>query len=160
MSFCVTHCTHYTWSCKDRDTYWNTVITSIIIIGIQPLGRFGQRTGLSHATSMTLVRCILGKFLGVVWHCFPPRLEVPTFATTRDILAAELWARMLSGNFAEMTPFRDLLHSANLRHGTEGRRAEDFFALKNPTVSAGFEPANMVTKGQNATARPPKQHDD
>ena len=67
---------------------------------------------------------------------------------------------MLSGNFAEMTPFRDLLHSANLRHGTEGRRAEDFFALKNPTVSAGFEPANMVTKGQNATARPPKQHDD
>jgi len=32
----------------------------------------------------------------------------------------ELWARMLSGNFAEMTtstPFRDLLHAANLRHG-------------------------------------------
>jgi hypothetical protein len=30
---------------------------------------------------------------------------------------------MLSGNFAEMTistPFRDLLHSANLRHGTDG----------------------------------------
>ena len=122
MSFCVTHCTHYTWSCKDRDTYWNTVITSIIIIGIQPLGRFGQRTGLSHATSMTLVRCILGKFLGVVWHCFPPRLEVPTFATTRDILAAELWARMLSGNFAEMTPFRDLLHSANLRNCFEQSR--------------------------------------
>jgi len=30
---------------------------------------------------------------------------------------------MLSGNFAEMTtytPFRDLLHAANLRHGTDG----------------------------------------
>ena len=25
---------------------------------------------------------------------------------------------------------------------SEGRRAEDFFALKNPTASAGFEPAN------------------
>ena len=26
---------------------------------------------------------------------------------------------------------------------SEGRRAEDFFALKNPTASAGFEPANL-----------------
>ena len=33
------------------------------------------------------------------------------------------WARMLSGNFAELTtsmPFRDLLHAANLQHGTDG----------------------------------------
>ena len=34
---------------------------------------------------------------------------------------------------------------------SEGRRAEDFFALKNPTASAGFEPANLGTKGQHAT---------
>ena len=33
--------------------------------------------------------------------------------------------------------------------------AEDFFALKNPTASAGFEPANLGTKGQHATPRPP-----
>jgi hypothetical protein len=26
---------------------------------------------------------------------------------------------------------------------SEGRRAEDFFAPKNPTASAGFEPANL-----------------
>jgi hypothetical protein len=38
----------------------------------------------------------------------------------------------------------------------EGRRAEDFFALKNPTPSAGFEPANLGTEGQYATSRPPK----
>ena len=31
-----------------------------------------------------------------------------------------------------------------------------FFALKNPTASAGFEPANLGTKGQHATPRPPK----
>ena len=37
-----------------------------------------------------------------------------------------------------------------------GRHAEDFFALKNPTASAGFEPANLGTKGQHATPRPPK----
>jgi len=30
---------------------------------------------------MALVRYILGKFLGVVCHCFPPGLDVPTFAT-------------------------------------------------------------------------------
>jgi hypothetical protein len=56
---------------------------------------------------------------------------------------------------------RDLLHAANLRHGTiyfpsEERRAVDFVALKNPTASAGFEPANLGTKGQHATSRPPK----
>jgi len=34
----------------------------------------------SHVTGMTLVHCILGKFLGVVCHCFPPPLEVPTLA--------------------------------------------------------------------------------
>jgi hypothetical protein len=39
---------------------------------------------------------------------------------------------------------------------SEGRRAEDFFAVKNPTASAGFEPANLGTKGQHATPRPPK----
>ena len=44
----------------------------IIIIGIQPLGRSRQRPELSQATGMALVRCILGKFLGVVCHCFPP----------------------------------------------------------------------------------------
>ena len=31
-----------------------------------------------------------------------------------------------------------------------------FFALKNPTASAGFEPANLGTKGQHATSGPPK----
>ena len=64
---------------------------------------------------------------------------------------------MLSGNFAKMTtstPFRDLLHAANLRHGTDGFTSPPkegvlriFFALKNPTASAGFEPVNLGTKG-------------
>ena len=39
---------------------------------------------------------------------------------------------------------------------SEGRRADDFFALKNPTALAGFEPANLGTKGQHATSRTPK----
>ena len=39
----------------------------------------------------------------------------------------------------------------------EGRRAEDFFALKNPTASSGFEPSNLCTKGQHATSSLPKQ---
>ena len=42
----------------------------IMIIGIQPLGRSGQRPELSQATGMSLVRCILGKFLGVNSLCF------------------------------------------------------------------------------------------
>jgi low affinity Fe/Cu permease len=41
------------------------IIIIIIIISIQPLGRFGQRPELSQATGIALVRCILGKILGV-----------------------------------------------------------------------------------------------
>ena len=39
---------------------------------------------------------------------------------------------------------------------SEGRRAEDFFAPKNPTASAGFEHTNLGTKGQHITSRPQK----
>jgi hypothetical protein len=40
---------------------------------------------------------------------------------------------------------------------SEGRRAENFSALKNLTASAGFEPANLGTRGQHANPpRPPK----
>ena len=59
--------------------------------------------------------------------------------------------------------FRDLSHAVNLRHGTNGftsLQKEDvlriFFALKNPTALARFEPANVGTKDQHATSRPPK----
>ena len=71
-------------------------------------------------------------------------------------------------NFALKIPdfhvtFRDLLHTVNIRHGTNGFTSlpkdgvlSIFFALKNPTASAGFELANLGTKGQHATSRPPK----
>ena len=59
--------------------------------------------------------------------------------------------------------FRDLLHAVNVRHGTNGFTSlpkegvlRIFSALKNPTASAGFEPANSGTKDQHATSRPPK----
>ena len=54
--------------------------------------------------------------------------------------------------------FSDLLHAVNLRLGTNDFTSlpKDFFALKNPTASAGFELANLGTKGQHSTSRPPK----
>jgi len=51
----------------------------IIIIGIQPLGRSGQRPNFSQATGMAVVRCILGKFLGVACHCFPRMFIYPIY---------------------------------------------------------------------------------
>ena len=140
------------------------------------MGRSGQRPEFSQATGMALVRCILGKFLGVTCHCFPPLFrcslfhhQVPPRPPRRERSQRrkwELWARMLSGNFTEMTtstPFRDLLHAANLRHGTDSFTSPPkegvlriLSLLKYPTSSAGFEPANLGTKGQHATPRPPK----
>ena len=63
----------------------------------------------------------------------------------------ELCGRELSINFAEMatsTPFRDLLHAANLRHGTNDFTSppkEGMLSIFSPTALAGFEPANLGT---------------
>jgi len=62
------------------------------------LGRSGQRAEFSQVTGMTLVRCILVKFLGVACHCFPPLFRCSHFsppgastsATTWEIPAAEV----------------------------------------------------------------------
>ena len=54
--------------------------------------------------------------------------------------------------------FRDLLHAANLRHGTDGFTSppkEGVLRIFSP-ASTGFEPANLGTKGQHATPRPLK----
>ena len=63
---------------------------------------------------------------------------------------------MLSGNFAEMTtskPFRDLLHAANVRHGTDGFTSPPregvlriFFALKNRRLRPGLNPRTWKMK--------------
>jgi hypothetical protein len=44
----------------------------LFIASIQPSGQFGQQPEPSQVTGMAVVRCILGKFLGVVCHCFSP----------------------------------------------------------------------------------------
>ena len=43
-------------------------------------GRAWQEPQPSHVTGMALAHCILGKFLGLVCHCFPPPLDIPTLA--------------------------------------------------------------------------------
>ena len=145
--------------------------------GYSTLGLVWQEPEPSQATGMALVRCILGKLLRVVCHCFPPRLDVPTFAArclhvlndSRDP-GREWWnygRERLSGNFAYMaslfSPLGIFYIAANLQHGTDGFTSPPkegalriFFALKNPTTSAEFEPANLGTKGQHDTPRQPK----
>jgi hypothetical protein len=53
----------------------------IIIISIQPEGRFWQEPEPSQATGMALAHCILGSFLGVGCHCFPPHITYMMFIT-------------------------------------------------------------------------------
>jgi len=100
------------YAIRDASGTANYLLQVLFIISIQPLGQFGQEPQPSQATGMALVRCILGKFLGVACHCFPPRLGVPTFATSclhvrndaRDP-SSERWnygRERLSGNFAYM----------------------------------------------------------
>jgi hypothetical protein len=58
--------------------------------------------------------------------------------------------------------FRDLLHAVKLRHGNSGFNSHPkegvlrIFSPYKSDGSAGCEPANLGTKGQHATSRPPK----
>ena len=58
----------------------------------------------------------------------------------------------LEGSF---TCRKSTIWDRRLYFPSEGRRAEDFFAFKNRKTSVGFESANLGTKGQHATSRPP-----
>ena len=126
-------------------------------------------------TGMALAHCILGKFLGVVCHCFPTPLDVPSFAARCLYVrndarkpSGERWncgrerCPVILPKFRLPPKFRDFLHAANLRHGTDSFTSPPkegvlrIFRPKNPTASTGFEPANLGTKGQHATPRPPK----
>ena len=104
-------------------------------------GRAWQELESSHVTGMALAHCILGKFLGVVCHCFPH--QVPPSATTRErcpvVILHKFWLPR---------KFRDPLHVANLRHyfPSEGSRAEDFFALKIRWLRPGLNPQTWVLK--------------
>jgi hypothetical protein len=83
---------------------------------------------------MALAHCLQGKFLGVGCHCFPPPLHVPTFSARclhiqrrerplsaeGGTLRGREMFRQIPSTIRLPRNFRDLLHAANLRHGTDG----------------------------------------
>jgi hypothetical protein len=117
---------------------------------------------------MVLAHCILGKFLGVGCHCFPPRLDVPTFsarylhvqrrerplAAEGGTLRGREMFRQIPSTIQLPRNCRDLLHAVKLRHGTDGftsppkgRHAEDFFSpLKIRRLRPGLNPRTWVPK--------------
>jgi hypothetical protein len=96
----------------------------------------------------------------------PLILDVPTFTTSRllEILAAKggtnvgdkwpinfaLNARLPRNIQGSFTCRKSTTWDQQLYFPSEGSRAEDFFALKNPTASAGFEPLYTCKKGEDS----------
>jgi len=126
---------------------------------------------------MAVAHCILGKFLGVGCHCFPPPLDVPTFSARclhvqrrerplvveGGTLRGREMFRQISSSILLPPNSRDLLHAANLRHGTDGFTSPPkegvlriFSPLKIRRLRPGLNPRTWGTKGQHATSRPPK----
>ena len=117
---------------------------------------------------MALAQCILGKFLGIGCYCFPPPLDVPTFSARclhvqrreRPLLAAEgetlrgrQMFRQISSRIRLPHNSRDLLHAANLRHGTDGFTSPPkegvlriFSPLKIRRLRPGLNPRTCVPK--------------
>jgi len=115
---------------------------------------------------MDVANCILGKFLGVGCHCFPPPLDVPTSTRCLHVqrherpLAAEGGTlcgrevfRQISSRIRLPSNSRDLLHAANLWHGTDGITSplregvlRIFSPLKIRQLRPGLNPQTWVPK--------------
>jgi hypothetical protein len=115
---------------------------------------------------MALAHCILGKFLGVGCHCIPPPLDVPTFsarclhvqrrerplAAKGGTLRGREMFRQTSSRIRFPRNSSDLLHAADLRHGTDG-----FTSPSKEGVLRIFSPLKIRRlRSQRATSRPPK----
>jgi hypothetical protein len=124
-------------------------------ISIQPLGGFGRNQSLVTWLVWLWSAASWANFLGVGCHYFPLLLDISTFA-----------ARCLH--------VRNNARDPNSQRWNCGRECCPVILLKwqlphhlgifymlqiydmRTTALAGFEPANLGTKGQNATPRPPK----
>ena len=127
----------------------------------------GQEPEPSQATDMALAYCFLGgmgrlPLLSPAFRYSNLRRQVPPRLDDARDPSREVWNYGLEYcpvNLAEMTnckPFWDLLHDAKHDMGPKAlipllrKACWGFFRPKNPTASAGFEPANSCTRGQHA----------
>jgi len=113
----------------------------------------------------TTTHCSLKAYCAILVRCSNFRYQGSPRVSPRESTQrrkVELWAKNVKEfclNADLHVTFRNLLHVLKLRHATDGFTSppkEDFFHPKNPTTSAGCQPANLGTKGQHATSRPPK----
>jgi hypothetical protein len=141
-------------------------------ISIQPLGRFGRNQSsvrwpvwLWHAASWA-------NFLGVVCHYFPPLLDVPTFAARCHHVRNDArdpnsqWWKCGRGSCPVILPKWRLPRHLGIFNMPQiydmgstallPLRRKACWGFFRPSASAGFEHANLGTKGQHATPRSPK----
>ena len=121
---------------------------------------------------MALTHCILGSFLGLGCHCFPPPLDVPTFAS-RCLQVQATWqtfiserrnyGREMAGQFClwfrlprKPRVLWHLRHRRRLYFPPQGRHAVDFFARKIRRLRPGSNPRSWVPEASMLTTRPPE----
>jgi hypothetical protein len=142
--------------------YLDTRITQVInfkvsLCPLPPPGIiFNSRTASFKAYCAIWIKCFNFR------HQTSPRVS-PRESTQRR--KVQLWARNVRFFYLNAdlhVTFRDLLHAVKPRHGTDAllplRRMAcwEIFRPTNPTALAGREPANLGTKDQHATSRPPE----
>jgi hypothetical protein len=125
---------------------------------------------------MALLRCVLDKFLGVGYRCFPLPLDVLTFAArcphvliNASAPSSERW-NYRARNGRLILPVTQLprnhgvlLHGANLRHGANGFTSlpkegmlRIFSSEKIRRLRPGLNPRTRVPEASLQTTRPPK----
>jgi hypothetical protein len=140
-------------------------LTKFVIIIISLWAGFGRNQSPVRRP-VKLYTLILGTFLGVVCHCFPLPLDVPTFAARSLYVSikasapsSERWARMVRW-FCRNEAFlhhlgifdmQQICHTGQKALLPFRRKAcWGFFRPKNPTASVGSEPAILDIRGPHA----------
>ena len=125
-------CSSYTPSICATKLNGVTFKKTASLIVHQPEGRFWQEPEPSQATGMALAHCILGSFLGVGCHCFPPPLDVPTFAF-RCLHVQATWETSISErrNYGREKAGQFCLWFISMGNATENLQTSKWFESLN-----------------------------
>ena len=164
MEICITCSNKVPSSSSSSSFYWASVANAPNVL--QPYWLIAPPLDVPDLTAILFLWGPSGQRRRCLWTFLFS--NIPTFTTSRlqEILAVKgetTWerngrwilpenARLARNIQASFTCRKSTTWEKRLYFPSEGRRA----ALKNPTASAGFEPANLSSKDQHATSRPPK----
>ena len=139
---------------NNNNNLLQSALQPLWVLACSPIVEYSQQEGFTECRCQRHVKPQLGGPVIRTFQLLPQGVpSVWNDASESQQRKVELWTRKFPRILSKVGSFtcrKFMTWDRLLYFPSEGRRAEDFFRPKNPTASAGFEPANLGTKCQHA----------